>query len=294
MNKKRVKHNVIYVVIRLLLFFVRIVPRKIGLVASSLLGRFIFLFNTPEKKLTAKNLKIIFPNLTEKEIELRSKKIYINLTKNAYDAVYLSICSNKKFFDIVYYDDLSEFDKIYKEGRGLVGITYHLGCFELNVKLFAKLGYKVFSIGQKLYDSRVDKIASQLRTRGGAEYFHRDNSGREILKNLKRGKLFGVLADYKTGLDTMALDFLGHTAPCPTAPVRIAMKGKIPIIVAYSYRDYNDKHRFVIQDIFNPECDDNFDEALKKNMTKINDHISEGISNHPLQWTWMMKKWDVV
>jgi KDO2-lipid IV(A) lauroyltransferase len=148
-------------------------------------------------------------------------------------------------------------------------------------------------IGKKFYDERIDRLIVDIRSRNGVKYLHRKNSGKTILKYLKKGNIFGVLMDYNTDLEGVFVNYLGKLALSATAPLRIAMKYDIPIVVGSSIRREDDSHYFFYTLLDNFINTGNIKNDLVLNMEIINKHLSDAVLKYPDQWLWMIKKWNI-
>lgn len=292
-SRKR-KNDIIYVLVSIAFFISTNIPRSIGLLIYGLMGRLAYYVPSREKTRLLGNLDFIYgEKWSEKELIKNAKKVYVHLMKNAFDAIYLTNCSDEKFFKCVKHNDLSNVHEEYKKGKGIVGITQHLGCFEINNHLFARMGMNCFSIGQELYDKRIDDLIVKIRERNNIQFLHRKNSGRKILSLLKKGNIFGVLVDYNTDLEGAFVNYMGKLALTPSAPMRIAMKYKIPVFAAYSARKEKDIHHLYVEGPFELEDTGDFERDLVINMEKVNTVLSKGVEENPLEWSWMLKRWNI-
>lgn len=156
---RKQKNDIIYMIVSVVFFISMHIPRSIGLFMYSLMGRFAYYIPSREKNRLLDNLRYIYgEKWDEKKIIEKAKEVYIHILKNIFDVIYLTSCSDKKFFKCVKHNDLSNVHEEYNKGKGIVGITQHLGCFEINNHLFARIGMDCFSIGQELYDKRIDDL----------------------------------------------------------------------------------------------------------------------------------------
>ncbi|MGD9199946.1 MAG: lysophospholipid acyltransferase family protein [Chitinispirillia bacterium] len=290
--KKR-RNDILYIIISFLFLLPRIIPRKAGIILFGFLGRLFFLFPTIEKKRTYKHLFNFFSNTwSHEKIKKTASNIYCNIGKNCYDAIYLTQCKQKKFNTIVKYNDnFMKVKELAEANKGAILITSHLGCFEMTIHLLARNNMKCLSIGQKLYDERVDKMVISLRQRNNITYLYRDGSGRKIIRFLLEGGMFGSLLDQDTNIEGVFADFLGIPAYTPSGPIRIAMKYSIPVFAVYSAREKDNTHIVQFSDIIPLENTGHFNRDLVQNVQKVNDIICEGILKYPEQYAWMHNRW---
>lgn len=289
--KKR-RNDFIFVFLAILLTVARFMPRKLGLVLFGWLGKVFYLIPTVDQSRTTRHLELIYSKQwTTDKIRYTAKKVYFNIGKNIFDSIYLAYCTNQKYYQIVKADGFSYIQDCYNEGKGLIAINSHLGCYEMTVRYLARQGMKCLTIGQQLYDPRVDKLISALRQQNQVKYLHRDKSGREILRFLKQGGALGTLLDQDTNLEGVFAYFLGLPAHTPTAPIRLAMRNNIPITVVYSGRQPDNTHFIQFCKPLKLHNTGDFTKDLVLNTQMINDILCKGIKLYPQQWIWMHQRW---
>jgi KDO2-lipid IV(A) lauroyltransferase len=289
--KKR-KNDLVYFIILKVYLLAKFLPRKIGLSLFGLFGRVLFLLPTKDKKRTIKHLSLIFSGTwNTNKIMRTAREVYVNLGKNIFDAVYLSRCNNEKFSAIVKHNSLSGFQNASKLGKGVIGISSHQGCYEMNVQIVARNGFRCMTIGQKLFDKRVDRLIVEMRTREDIKYVYRDKSSREAVRFLKEGGVLGVLLDQDTYGDGVFAHFLGIPAYTLSGPIRLAMRYGIPVIAGYSARQKDDTHYIHFSEPIKLENTGDFNRDLTINVEKVNDFHCKGILKYPEQWVWMHRRW---
>ncbi len=289
---KRRRNDLIYAVLYFLYLLARYIPRRIGLALSGLLGRIVFLFPAKDKTRTIRHLTRVYNKTwSPRRIHRTAAAVYTNAGKSMFDAMCLSQCSDKAFMKIVRHNDLSIIKKAYEKGRGLIGITSHSGCYEMNVHLLARLGFRCVTIGQKVFDKRVDRLIVAMRQRNNITYLHRDKSSREVLRFLKKGGALGVVLDQDTYGEGVFANFLGEPAYTPSGPVRIAMRNTIPLIIAYSARQKDNSYYIYFTGPVELENTGDFNRDLVMNVENINNVLSKGILDFPDQWPWMHRRW---
>ncbi|MFW5774815.1 MAG: lysophospholipid acyltransferase family protein [Chitinivibrionales bacterium] len=290
--RKRRKNDAIYLAVRLIVVVARLLPRTAGTRIFGWLGGLVFLLPTKDRRRTHDHLRFIFgERWTKEKIRQTARAVYVNLGKNFFDALYFSRCTKKQIQAIVHTDDLTKFKQAYQKGKGVIVITSHVGCFEMLLHYFAHIGFSCFAIGSKLYDKRLDRLVARLRSGEGIDYMHREGSGRNVIRMLKRGKVFGVLIDQDTKVDGVFAHFLGHLAYTPSAPVRMGLRYDIPMVVMTTHRAGDDTHHIAVSDPIQVERTDDFTRDMVQTIEYINDMIGEAIKKHPEQWVWMHRRW---
>ncbi|MCX7726402.1 MAG: hypothetical protein N2053_06100 [Chitinispirillaceae bacterium] len=290
---RKLRYNFLYFFVCILLWKIKILPRKIGLFIFGLFGRIVFYIPHHEKKITIENLRLIYGDRwSKKEIKKVAKSVYSQIGKNLFDAFYLSRLPFDKFNLLVRHDPIDKVKEAYSQGRGVIIITAHTGCFEMVLHFFHKHGLKGFAIGSRLKDERLDKIVRRLRSGENIFYMDREESPRKVIKYLKEGLVFGVLTDQDTAsVEGEFVNFLGKPAYTPSGPIKIGMKFNIPVFVATTVREKGDKHYVFVNGPLDLKNSGNFESDLKENLLLVNNIIGDTIEKYPEQWVWMHRRW---
>jgi KDO2-lipid IV(A) lauroyltransferase len=289
---KRRKNDGIYAVVLCALFVHRLMPRRLGLLVFKILGAVAYCFPNRERTRTNEHLRAIFAGQwPEKKIRSAARHVYRELGKNAFDAVYFARCDKEQLESNVLCDDLGEFRQAYALGRGVVAITAHCGCFEMLLHYFAAQGFCSFAIGKEVYDKRLDRLVTAMRSGPNITYLYRSQNPRAIIRLLREGRLMGALIDQDTNVDGVFAHFLGKLAYTPSAPVKLAMHYDIPVFVVTTARQENGTHRIFVSGriALRKTGDETYD--LVKNVELVNSHISAAIMKSPTQWVWMHRRW---
>jgi Lauroyl/myristoyl acyltransferase len=289
---KRRKNEGIFAVVLCVLFVHWLLPRRLGLLVFEILGGIAFCFPNRERTRTIEHLRTIFARQwSQKQIRSVARQVYRELGKNAFDAVYLARCGAKKLERHVLCDDLTEFRQAYALGRGVVAITAHCGCFEMLLHYFAAQGFCSFAIGKEVYDKRLDRLVTTMRSGPNITYLYRSQNPRAIIRLLREGRLMGALIDQDTNVDGVFAHFLGKLAYTPSAPVKLAMHYDIPVFVVTTARQENGMHRIFVSERIVLQKSGDETQDLVKNVELVNGHISATIFKYPTQWVWMHRRW---
>jgi Kdo2-lipid IVA lauroyltransferase/acyltransferase len=292
MTVKFIKNSLLYLFAQAAFFLALLLPRPVGLRLFGCLGRLAFLFPNREKTRTLEHLRYIFGAAwTEEKVAATARKVYVSLGKNLCDAVKLSRASEKSFNAVVKHDDLADFQRAFDGRHGVIVITAHVGCFELLLHFFARHGFRSFAIGQRSFDPRLDRLLRSIRSGEGIDYMDRTESPRKIIRGLQEGKAFGVLIDQDTRVEGVFAQFLGKTAYTPSGPLRMAMRFKIPAVVATIARQPDDTHYVFLSKALEFVDTGDFEGDLVKNVQLANDLICRTIMRFPEQWVWMHRRW---
>ena len=290
--KKR-RNDTIFILVWFLLKLVYAIPRHWGLLVFKYIGRFAYYLPIAERQFIQTNVAtVIGQSWSTIRIKTFCMSVYEQLGQNIFDGLYLNRCTDKQFFSIVSHDSMDEIFKAYHQKQGVICVASHQGCFEMLIQTIARRKIECFTVGQRLFDHRIDALISHMRQSHGVTYLHRDGSGRKIIRLLKKGLFFGVLIDQDTNIEGYFAHFLGKLAYTPVGPLRIALQLNIPLFCAYTARQPNNTHHVYFQGPLHITRTADMTRDCVTTLETVNSYLSNGIERFPDQWVWMHRRWD--
>jgi KDO2-lipid IV(A) lauroyltransferase len=178
--------------------------------------------------------------------------------------------------------------------RGAIVCTGHLGNWEVIAPYFTEIEkIRVAAVARRLDEPRLNELLVDFRTRLGIETILRDSpsAGRQILKILKDHGLLAMLIDQDTKVASITVPFLGRPARTPVAPAALAVRRRLPILVAYNYRRPEGGIRLVMEKPLWPDDTLDRDAAVRDLTVRVNDLLGQAIRAHPTQWPWWHRRW---
>jgi KDO2-lipid IV(A) lauroyltransferase len=178
-------------------------------------------------------------------------------------------------------------------GRGAIVVTGHIGNFELLAAYFAHRGISVAAGVRRLDDPRLNRLLDDFRTGAGVQTILRSSpdSGREILRVLKRRGIIGLLIDLDIRVPSVSVPFFGRLARTPAAAAVLAVRRDLPVVLTFAQRRPEGGHLFTIRPpIYPPNSGDRQRDivALTCELSRI---LEEHIRQHPTEWIWWHRRW---
>jgi KDO2-lipid IV(A) lauroyltransferase len=178
------------------------------------------------------------------------------------------------------------------EGRGVVFASAHLGPWEQVAASLAAAGVPLVALARESYDPRFSRVYEKLRSAGGVRVIWRGAPGAtmRIVRTLKTGGVLGVPMDLRARVPSVDAPFLGHEAPTPVGPARIALRAHAPVVVGTVAPG---KDGALVVSATRIQVDDlQPDPAGARTLTaRINDELSRRILALPHAWVWMHPRW---
>jgi len=289
---KRLRKDSAYILIKLVVGFFRILPRKAALMIGSFLGRIAPYFVPKERRLAEKHLTMAFGNEKDnQEIRRLSRDIFRFLALNFVDMVRLNTMTTEEIERICIVHNIEFMQEAHSKGKGIIALSGHMGCWELMGSWLTTIGIKPYALARRLYDPRLERLLVDNRERGGMTVISRGENTREILRAFKQGHLVGMLVDQDTDIRGIFVDFFGQPAHTASAPALLSLRYGVPIVPLFIYRDNNHNHHICVGEPLGiePTGDMEHDiELLTASAAKVTENF---IREHPEQWVWFHQRW---
>jgi KDO2-lipid IV(A) lauroyltransferase len=290
--KKRLKNWFIFKFITFLIFFLNLSPRKLSLIFGATLGRIAYLILPEARKTTFKNLKMAFPQLNTNSYKKISLKVFESLGRNSVDAIRLPKMSWEKIQKIVKVEGIEHLEKAYSLGKGVIGVTGHIGNFELLAAYVSLRGYKLSAIGRELYDPRLNELLIKNRQKVGVQNIYSTASAKEVIRVLNSGRMIGVLMDQDTSrVRGIFVKFFGRLARTPVGPAILALRFNSPIVPMAIVQTRKGDYKIIIQEEIKPLSEKTREENIHYLTQRSTDFLEGIIREYPDQWVWMHKRW---
>jgi predicted LPLAT superfamily acyltransferase len=140
------------------------------------------------------------------------------------------------------------------EGRGLILLTAHAGCWQIAMGNLAGLGLPINLLVHR-EEGNVD--LHYFEHGGGAPPFRIIDPGEpfggtlEMLHALKQGEVLCIMGDRALGGDrgTVAIDFLGGVVQLPLTPYKMASAAGAPVAAIFPYRSPEGRYALLVAEV---------------------------------------------
>ena len=290
---KRLKRNAVWTVARFFDRLLNILPRSVAVALGGWIGLAAWAILRRDRYRINRHLEMIYKDkLTDYQRRLIGQSFFINSGKNLVDVVRFKRHFAAEIKPLVTVEGLEHFDRAYRAGHGLIGITGHLGNFELLAAYVASLGYNVGVIGRELDDPRLDQWLTANRAAAGLRNFPTTESPRHILVWLKEGKVLGVLIDTdsirRRGVFVPAFGRLSYTAVGQTL---LGIRTGAAFVPMACLREAGDRYRIITMPPVEYDRSLPEEELLVSVTAKCTKALEEIIERYPDQWIWLHNRW---
>src|SRR6202162_3022289 len=175
----------------------------------------------------------------------------------------------------------------FRQGRGVLFATAHLGNWELSAYAHALLEAPMNVVVRPLDNPLIDRLVEQRRTLSGNCLIAQKEFSRAILKALAANQAVGVLVDQNASPESgVFVDFFGVPACAGTGFVKLAARSGAAVMPGFALWSESER-RYVLR--FYAPVPMTGDAA--RDTQALHSRLEAVIRDHPDQWLWIHRRW---
>ena len=242
-------------------------------------------------KIAKNNCKIVFSEISDKEITKIINDSWKNLGKNLYELNNLKkLIDDKNAIKIL---GLEKLKKIKKENSPVIFFSIHSGNWEICVPILDKSGFNIGAIYRHINNVFFDryifkKRTDSLKTKNSFYTPKGKLSAKEILEGVINNKNIFLLVDQKDSAGTL-INFFGRKVKTQTGFLKIARKYNLKIIPMRNIRLPDNTLQITFEEPLDHSNDNISDD---KKMLEINAIVERWIRESPENWFWQHKRFN--
>ncbi len=276
-------------------------PVKLAYRMAEFLSGIKFFFCRQERDFMRNNMRVILGE-NNPNVEKYPRQIYANFAKYLVD-FFRTEKIDKAFIDkFVKIEKIHYMDEALKKGKGAIGLTAHIGNWELCAQVMGIMGYKMNAIALVHTDKRVNEFFTNQRKKKGVTVIPVGVAVRKCFAALKRNEIVGILGDRDfSGENGIVIDFLGKFMLIPRGPAILSLRTGAAIVPAFVIRDEKDDRylKYIFEKPIYPKTSGNEEQDIKDITLGYSRVIEEYIRKYPQQWFifhefWKAQKVEVV
>lgn len=295
MSKRSNFQNYIeYYALVIVIFFIRLLGRKIAQKAGAFFAGFTYYFIPVRKKHVIEMLKDAFPEKSLKDVKAITKNAYKSFISTIIDIMFFPKMSDEQIMNMMVYDEkgMQVIENAYNQNKGTVLMSAHFGNWELTALSFSKK-YPMSVIVAKQSNDLVDRMMNNIRTKQGFKTICKDDVSstvRSVMKALKKNEFVAILSDQDAGKQGVFVPFFGKLASTPKGAALFALRAQCPLVTAFGIKQKDGKMKMKISEIKLPNTG-NQDEDIRIINAQYSKQLEEVVRIAPQQWFWFHKKW---
>ena len=281
----------VFVIFVILEKLIPLFPLKFLYFAARLKARFFYYVIPIRKRVAFTNLRVAFPEKSNKEIRTIVKKCYLNILIVLVEFFYLRKLSKNQLgekFKIVNADLIKE---RFKTGKGIIFVSAHFGNWEIMAYGGALIFGKPLSvIVKEQTNKQLDKRINGIREHNGNSMIEMKKAARDVLMSLKENYIVAMLGDQSAPAESAKVKFLGKELTAFEGPAVFALKTGAPVFWGVPVRDENYNYSLEAVEIdtslYKEYSAENIRDITQQTMSLLEAYIKK----HPDHWLWFHKR----
>jgi KDO2-lipid IV(A) lauroyltransferase len=268
-----------------------VLPRPLALRVFEVGGEFVHFVEKRGRARALRNLGRVYGG--GGAAERLARLVYRDLGRNAVDLARLERMKGEEIAELVDVDGFQNLTGALGKGRGVVGITAHLGNWELLAAFLGRRGIPLTALASSLFDPRLDERLTRIRARHGVASLVRSEPGcvRRAVRVLRRGEMLGILMDLRCRQEGVVTDFLGLPTRTVVGPARLASRTGAPLLPMGCWMVEGGRYRIVIERPIGLRERGGSVPSVEENTRQCVRALESFIREAPTQWVWMHDRW---
>ena len=281
-------HLIVYpvegIVVGIILGLLALLPLRLAEKVGAGLGSVVGCLAWHRNKIALFNLKVAFPEKSEKE----RKKILKGMWRH-FGQLFADLPHNRQVLKEASFQGIEYLRKAYADGKGGFVCSAHIGNWELSVAKQVAPGFVMNPVYRPANNWFLDKL---LFSRRKGIHIPKGRTGaRLMIETLKQGKFVSILCDQKFR-EGITLTLFGMPAQTATAMAALSIKMDVPIIMVKAIRQPDGHYLLSTYPPLEKPIGLPRAEAERQIMTQVNRVYEKWIRNNPEQWLWIHRRFD--
>jgi len=236
-RRPTLKHYVEFGALRLALALVGVLPERVAISLSGLLGSLAGDVLRIRRTDVDRHLETAFPEATREWRRRVARASYRHLAREAVATFRLSSSTPEDVLQRTTVHGLPELKAALREGLGAIVITGHLGNWEIGGASLAARGIPIDAVVFPQNNPLFDRHLTGARARLGITSIPKADAGRLVLESLRKGRVTALVADQNVRTRSVFVDFFGVPAATAKGPAVFALRTGSPVFLAVALRD---------------------------------------------------------
>ena len=280
-------HRAVYLLARGGIALANLLPEPLAYGLAGTLGRLFLRFAPRRRALALTMLRRAFPGRADAELLAIARRATGNLFQVGVDLVRATrwIRSGRLRERIDFGDAPAILER---EPGGVLGLTGHLGSWEIAGLSVATLGRETHAIAREFKNPLIQRFLVRSRSAIGLNVHPRRGGIRAVAFALRRGHVCLQVVDQNQRLRGVFVPFFGELASTERSAARLALRMKAPIYVGAAVRSGRGfRFRVVLGERIAITPTGDVDADVAAVMTQVNRALERLILAWPEQYLWI-------
>ncbi len=229
-----------YILYRIGQFIALHLPLNLAYKVAIFFSDLHYIFAAGDRRITRENIKVIFPEKSEREIRRMRIRMFRNFAKYLVDFFRFSKLDINYIKRNIKVENIHYIDEALSKGKGAIIVTAHLGNWELGGVVVALLGYPFWMVALPHKYRKVNDFFNFQRGSKGINVIPLGRAARQSLDILKENRVLALAGDRDFSEKGIVSDFFGRPAIFPQGPAALSLKTGAKVIPGFMLRNEGD------------------------------------------------------
>ena len=288
------KIHVGYLLFRFSTFWVNCLPVESLASWGGKLGLLGFHLLRGWRRVAFENLNLAFGKEKNKEeIHWICRELFKNIARDMLETQRCPDFKDSYFRNLVKLEGEEHLKDALNQGKGVIGLSAHLGNFHLMGARFARGGYPTSYITRDPENPKIAKAINSLKDAVGLETINdepRMACVSKCFKALKENRILLLQIDQNAPVTEVWVDFFGYLVPTFKGPLLFSMRTGAPILPIFMRRNSKNLHQITIHPPFTLNITGNAEQDNTSNTARLMKLTEAAIREYPEQWLWIYRR----
>jgi len=280
-----------YIIVYSLLWLISKLPDRIIYLFSDFLYFLAYYIVRYRKKVVFRNISLAFPDYTEKQVRKLARKFYSHFADVIIESSLMLFVPYEKSMKKLVFRNTELIDKLYQDGKLIVGISAHYGNWEYLVQIEEISDYRFLAIYKPLKNKYFDRLVRKTRARYGSIPVAMKEVGRKLFE-MKRKNEIAIsvfLTDQRPIWEHIQYwtKFLGLDTPVYLGPEKLAIKLDAAVVFMVVKKIKRGYYELAFELITEKAANEKPYTITEAHVRKLERAIRE----EPEYWLWSHKRW---
>ena len=282
-----------YALYRIGQFIALALPLKIGYKIAIFVSDLHYIFARGDRRDVKRNLKVIFPEKSDREIRNIRIRMFRNFAKYLVDFFRFQKIDKEYVKKNICIENSRYFDEALSKGKGVIVLSAHIGNWELGGLAVSLSGYPLWAVVLAHKDKKVNAFFDRQRgsKSKGMKVIPMGIAVRKCFEVFKQNEMVALVGDRDFNENGTALDFFGKASYFPQGPAVFSLKTGASIVPTFMVRNRDDSFTLKIEKPieFNPSG--NKEKDLLEIISRYKIIFEDYIRKYPDQWYMFRRFW---
>ena len=271
------------------------IPLRIRAALFELVMLIVWAIDAKHRRIGRINLRIAFPEMEDREAVRIIRLCYLRIGTAAAEFVHIPKMDRKYIEEHFRIEGVEHVRRSEREqGSGVLAMTGHFGNWELSSHAYGTVIAPMAFIVRPIADPAWDRIVTERRERSGNRVIRKFDSAKEVMREVRKGTMVGILIDQNVDRHKGVLvDLFTKKAYTTDGIARMALALRVNIHPGFIFRDPKRKFHHTVR--FGPavpmDPEAPREEEVLRLTRRCNEELENAIREDPTQWLWFHRRW---